>query len=237
MNKLKHNELFKAFIFIAALGLLFASAVSYAGDGTKEINVDGLKVIIKNTGKDVISARLFITGGTANYPLEKQGIEALTYNVVIKGGTASLSKNEFFALAEKMGTVFGSNAALDYGEINVLCLKESWDKSWELFSDAILNPAFSSNEFANKKEQFISYAKQNEADPDGKLDDLVMTTAFKGKNYEKNPQGSSESLSLLTLEDLKSYYSTAVCKNRAFLVVAGNVDRKRCYSQGKSNPL
>lgn len=234
MSTLKHNELFKAFLFIIAALLLFTSGISSAGDGTKEINVDGLKVIIKNTGKDVISARLFITGGTANYPLEKQGIEALTYNLMMKGGTVLLPKTEFFTIAEKMGTVFGSDAELDYGEMNVLCLKESWDKSWDLFADAILNPAFNSTEFANKKEQFISYANQNEADPDGKLDNLVLTTAFKGKNYEKNPDGTSESLANLTLDDVKSYYGTTVCKKRAFLVVAGNVDENDIIEKVKA---
>jgi predicted Zn-dependent peptidase len=117
----------------------------------------------------------------------------------------------------------------------MLCLKESWDKSWNLFADAVMNPAFDLTEFANKKEQFVSSAKQNEADPDGKLEDIMFTTAFKGTNYEKNPKGTSESLANLTLEDVKSFYSSNVSKQRAFLVVAGNVDESDIIEKVKAS--
>jgi zinc protease len=229
----KINCISKAFFTFLVLSFFIISPVS-AGDNIKEIDVDGLKVIIKNTGKNVISARLFIVGGTANYPLEKQGIEALTYNVVMRGGTTTLTKSEFLATGDKMGTEFGSNASLDYGEMNMLGLKEFFNKSWELFTDAILNPAFNSDEFTNKKAQFISYAKQNEADPDGKLQQLTLKTTFKGKNYEKTPGGTSESLENLTLEDIKSFYKENVCKKRAFLVIAGNISESEIIEKVKS---
>lgn len=215
---MKKFNLIKAFL----LTVLFAASLN-AQVGTKEFEVDGLKVIINNTGKDVISARFFIIGGTANYPLDKQGIEELAYAVAIKGGSSKYPKDNFLSLSESMGTVFGSDAQLDYGEMNVLCLKESWDKSWDLFAESIMNPAFLSNEFDNKKEQLIVASKQTEADPDGKLEELILTTAFKGKNYEKRPNGTTTSLTALTLEDIKSFYASNVCKKRAFLVVAGNV--------------
>lgn len=218
---IKSLGIIKAFLVTL---VCFSAVLVYAGDGTKEFDVDGLKVIYKNTGKDVISVRLFLTGGTANYPLQKQGVEELAYSVVIKGGTANYPKEQFLSLSESMGTEFGSDAALDYGEINMLCLKESWNQSWDLFADAILNPVFPENEFNNKKEQLIANAHQTESDPDGKLEELILSTAFKGKNYEKRPDGSVESLTALTLDDIKSFYAANVCKKRAFLVIAGNVD-------------
>jgi zinc protease len=217
---LKYKNILKTFLAV----LIFSNAAAYSGDGTKEFEVDGLRVIIKDTGKDVISARLFITGGTANYPLERQGIEELAYSIVMKGGTLNYPKDEFLSISETIGTRFGSDGQLDYGEMNMLCLKESWDKSWDLFTDAVLNPAFLSSEFTNKQQQLITAAKQTEADPDGKLEELILTTAFKGKNYEKKPNGTAESLANLTLDDIKSFYASNVCKKRAFLVIAGSVD-------------
>lgn len=217
---LKFKNILKTFLAV----LIFSSAAAYSGDGTKEFEVDGLRVIIKDTGKDVISARLFVIGGTANYPIEKQGIEELAYSVVMKGGTLNYPKDQFLSISENIGTRFGSDGQLDYGEMNMLCLKESWNKSWDLFTDAILNPAFLSSEFTNKQQQLITAAKQTEADPDGKLEELILTTAFKGKNYEKKPNGTAESLASLTLDDIKLFYSSNVCKKRAFLVIAGSVD-------------
>lgn len=195
----------------------------YSQYQTKEFEVDGFRVIYRNTGKDVISARLFVSGGTANYPLDKQGIESVAYSYIIKGGTTSMSKTDFLAAAEKMGTTFGSDASLDYGELNMQCLKESWDRSWLLFTDALLNPAYDAGEFENKKQQYISYAKQNEGDPDARLERLTVETAFKGKNYEKDPYGNTTTLAAITLDDIKSFISANLCKQRTFLVVTGNV--------------
>ena len=221
------NNILKAFfVFLLAMiilpsGRLHSQSSSYE---LKELNVDGLKVLYRNTGKDVISARLFIKGGTANYPLEKQGIEALAYSYIIKGGTKSMNKSDFLAAAEKIGTTFDSDASLDYGEINMQCLKEAWDKSWQLYTDALMNPAYDGDEFSNKKEQYISYAKQNEGNPDARLERITLETAFKGKNYEKDPYGTAESLEKLTIDDIKAYVNENLCKERAFLVVTGNVD-------------
>lgn len=226
---MKKFNIIKAFLLL----VLFAATLN-AQVGTKEFEVDGLKVIINNTGKDVISARFFVIGGTANYPLDKQGIEELAYAVAIKGGSSKYPKDNFLSLSESMGTQFGSDAQLDYGEMNMLCLKESWDKSWDLFAESIMNPAFLSTEFDNKKEQLIVASKQTEADPDGKLEELILTTAFKGKNYEKRPNGTTTSLTALTLDDIKSFYSSNVCKKRAFLVIAGNVTEEDVRSKVQS---
>jgi predicted Zn-dependent peptidase len=57
------------------------------------------------------------------------------------------------------------------------CLKSDWDASWNLFSDAVMNPAFSNTEYTVKKEQFIAEAQQNESNPDNKLDQLAFSSA------------------------------------------------------------
>ena len=230
---MKTIKLLKTFFIIL---FVFVSAQSvYSQYDLKELDVDGLKVIIRNTGKDVISARLFVIGGTANYSIDKQGIEALAYSYVIKGGTQTVNKSDFLAAAEKIGTTFGSNASLDYGEFNMQCLKEAWDKSWLLFVDALMHPAYESGEFANKKEQYISYAKQNEGDPDSRLERITLETSFKGKNYEKDPNGTAETIAALTLDDIKAFMSANLCKKRIFLVVTGNVDENDVVQKVRSS--
>ncbi len=231
---MRNIKILKAF-YIILLAVIFSSMSLYSQYSLKELDVNGFKVVIKNTGKDVISARLFVTGGTANYPLDKQGIEALSYSYIIKGGTESIKKSDFLAAAEKIGTTFGSDASLDYGELNMQCLKESWDKSWLLFVDALMHPAYEPGEFENKKEQFISFAKQNEGDPDSRLDRITLETAFKGKNYEKDPNGNASSLASLTLDDIKAFIKANLCKKRAFLVVTGNVSESDIIEKVKSS--
>lgn len=231
---MRTNKISKAF-FIILLAVIFYGANIFSQNQVKELDVEGFRIIIKNTGKDVISARLFVIGGTANYPLDKQGIEALAYSYIIKGGTQTISKSDFLAAAEKIGTTFGSDASLDYGELNMQCLKESWDRSWVLFTDALMNPAYEPNEFANKKEQYISYAKQNEGDPDTRLERITLETAFKGKNYEKDPYGKESTIASLKLDDIKAFITANLCKQRTFLVITGNVSESDVIQKVKSS--
>lgn len=208
-------------LFIVA----FSSATLFA-QGTREFNVDGIKVILRQSPKEVISARFCVRGGTANYSKEKEGIEALAYDIAMTGGTKSLDKMTFNNEAEKIGTTFGSQAGLDFSDMSMNCIKSYWDKSWDLFSDAILHPAFDAKEFDLAKEKAISNAKQQEGDPDGYLQQLAMTETFKDKNYGKLPNGTSESLAGITLDDVKKYYADAVGKKRCYLVVVGNVSEQ-----------
>ncbi len=194
-----------------------------ADSGIKELNIDGLRVIIKQTPKEVVSARFFISGGTSNYPLDKQGIESVALNTALNGGTTSMNKTQFKTAVEKIGTNLDYSSSLDYSQMSMTCIKPFWDQSWALFADAIMNPAFDPNEFSLILDQMVSNAKQSEENPDAALARLANGFAFKGKNYEKDPNGTSESLSGLKVDLTKSYYKNTVGKARCFLVIVGNL--------------
>src|SRR5688572_241698 len=116
-------------------------------DKATEFNVNGLKVILKPSTKEIISVRFFIKGGTANYSKEQEGIESLALAVAVEGGTKKMTKTEFATALVKIGTEIGYSTALDYSEISLSCLKEFWDPSWKLFTDVITAPRFEPKEF------------------------------------------------------------------------------------------
>src|SRR5687767_10464713 len=109
-------------------------------DKAKEFTVNGLKVILKPSIKEIISVRFFIKGGTANYTKEQEGIESLALAVAVEGGTKQLNKTEFATAAEKIGTSIGFSTSYDYSEISMSCVSEFWDPSWKLFADVITQP-------------------------------------------------------------------------------------------------
>ena len=203
--------------------LCFLSMVS-AQAQTQEFEVKGLKVIYKSVPKEIVSTRLFIGGGTANYTLNKSGIEDFALQLAVTGGTMSKNKMTFNTELEKMGTTIGAGTNYDYGQINMRCVKQNWDASWSLYVDAIMNPSFDAQQYQILKDQLISTAKQNDADPDQSLTQAAMRNVFKGKNYEKNPHGTAETLESLELNELKTYYKNILGKDRSFLVVVGDID-------------
>ncbi len=189
----------------------------------KEFIVNGLKVILKPSIKEIISARLFIKGGTANYSKEQEGIESLALSVAVEGGTKNMTRTEFATAAEKMGTNIGSSTSMDYSEINMSCVSSYWDKSWKLFSDVITSARFEAKDFELIKSQAVTQAKQAEANPDEHLRNRSLENAFTNHNYSKVPRGTVKSLEKITLDNLVSHFKSIIGKQNCFLVIVGNL--------------
>ncbi len=218
----------KKFIcYILVAGACIAQSFTFPPDDKpREFVVEGIKVIFKPSVKEIVSARFFIKGGTANYTKEQEGIEALALSVVTEGGTKSLNKTAFATALEKIGTNIGSSTALDYSEINLSCIKDFWDPSWKLFADAIVNPAFDAKEFELIKGKAVSAAKESESNPDVHLKNKSLENTFAGRNYSKITTGTAASLEKLTVDQVAAHYKSILGKRNAFIVVVGNISEE-----------
>ncbi|MDH4091245.1 MAG: insulinase family protein [Cyclobacteriaceae bacterium] len=209
--------------FLAIIPFSFGFTL-HAQDGIpSEFSVDGMKVILKPSIKEIISVRLFIKGGTANYPKALEGVEALALEMVTEGGTKNQTRTEFASALEKIGTSLASSSSLDYSEISLSCVKSFWDPSWKLFAEAITSPRFDEKEFSIIKGRVISQAKQAESNPDQYLQNRALQNAFGSRNYSKIPAGTVQSLENISLQQVVAHYNTILGKQNIFLVVVGNV--------------
>ncbi|MFT3933694.1 MAG: pitrilysin family protein [Chitinophagaceae bacterium] len=213
-------------------------AISIAGiaqSNTKEINYEGLKIIFKKTPKEVVTASLFIKGGSANISEAQQGLEPLALNLALSGGTKTMSKDDFAAKADKLGSSFGATAAKDYSKMTMTCLKDKWDESWAMFTDAILNPAMDETQFTTLKNQMIAGAKQQESDPDSYLRKMAVDGLFGGSDYAKVVNGTAATLETITLADAVKYYTGFLGKKKCYLVVVGNIDEANLLANIKNS--
>ncbi len=205
---------------------IFITVSVVAQDNTKEVNYEGLKIIIKKVPKEVATASLFIRGGVSNISSAQQGIEPMALSLALQGGTKNMDKDAFSSLADKLGTNFGSIASKDYSSVTMTCLKENWSQSWSMFTDALLAPAMDEKEFDVIKQQMIANAKQQDANPDSYLRKIAIQQVFKGTAYELQQNGTPETLDKITLDDVKNYYTKLLGKKKCYLVIVGDIDEK-----------
>jgi zinc protease len=207
--------------------LFVATSIGYSwppeDPKAQEIMVDGVKVIFKPSIKEIISVRLFIKGGTANYPKDQEGIENIALSVATEGGTKTQTKTEFASALEKIGTSISSSSSLDFSEVSMTCVKSFWDPSWKLFAEAMTTPRFDEKEFSIIKERAIAQAKEAEADPDEYLKNKALQNTFSNGNYSKIPTGTVQSLEKITLQQTIAHYNSILGKQNCFLVVVGNM--------------
>lgn len=201
-----------------------AIAVSAQAQQTTEMTVNGLKVILKPSKKQTVSAVMFFKGGTANYTAEREGIENLAISATTECGTAKYNKDMFKDIADKYGIGLGGSSGFDFSYITMSCVKPYFKQGWDLFGAAITTPVFDEKELGMLQQKLITNLKQEEGDPDSKLRKMAMSNTFKGTRYASQPSGTPETLEKFTAKDVTTFYNkTLLNKNRMLLVVVGDI--------------
>jgi predicted Zn-dependent peptidase len=190
---------------------------------TTQEDASGIKLIHRESVKGTVSVRTFIKGGVNNYSMENQGVEELMLQLIAEGGPESMTKEEYQSQMEAIGASISSGTGYDYANISLSCIKQYIEPAWEIYANAIVNPAFRQEDFEIVKNQLITAAKQQKTNPDAHLMDLAMQSTWEGTDYEKKPSGTVESLESLTLDLVKKYHKSVIQKNRIFIVFVGDV--------------
>lgn len=217
--------------FILFIATLFAGLTVSAQTATSAFSVSGIKVIFKPTIKNVINVRVYYRGGVTNYPADKAGIEGLALAASTQCGTKKYAANAFRDTADKYGVALAGGSAYDYGFIQVNCISKYFNKGWDLFSEAVTEPVFETNELALLKNKALIAIKKNLSVPEIRLGDLQMRNAFANTPYATDPSGTEQTLTALTADDLKNYYKTLLNKDKMFIVVVGNITKDELYEK------
>ena len=123
-----------------------------------------------------------------------------------------------------MGTVGGSGYNYDYSVLSFPSTRPNFDLSWDMFTDIALQPAFLKEDVELVKNRQLSALRDDSDDPDTYLQRLQERVAYAGHPYLNRPQGSVESLSRLTLEDVRGYHLKTMETSRLLLVIVGDLD-------------
>ena len=220
------QAIFSMFKRVAALSLLLISATCFAQNPTVEFNVNGLKVLLRQTQKETLVMSMYFRGGSSNYTAANAGIESMALSGAVECGSSKYPANEFNDQTDEYGLHLGAVVNDDYGAIKLACISRYTDQAWSLFSSAIASPVFEMNKFSLLKEQKINDLKAVLSNPDERLKHLAQEFAFAGTPYAINPEGTTANIGALSRDAVKDYYFNVLLnKNRMFLVVAGNISK------------
>lgn len=205
------------------IGFIFSITV-FAQD-VQSFDVNGLKVIFKqNTSNDIISANMYFKGGVAVLNEDQAGLENLTL-VVAQKATKNYPKEKLNSVLERMNSQINSGSNMDYSSLNLLCVKQNFEKSWDIFTDVITNPLFSEEDLKLEKEKMIAGVKQVKDNPDAYLQKLVNEEFYMDHPYSISVNGTEATLSSFTTEDLIDFYSKRLNTSNMLLVVVGNLSK------------
>ena len=189
-----------------------------------EFDVNGLKVLIKQRpGSLTVAGGLFFRGGSRNITAENAGIESLMLDVATEA-SANFPRERMRTELSRMGTVIGASENYDYSVLSVTSTRFNFDRSWQIFVDVALRPAFTKQDFDLVRDRKVSSLRDDTDDPDSYLQRLQERVAYAGHPYLNRPEGTVESVSRLTLDDIRKYHQQMMQTSRLLLVVVGDLD-------------
>ncbi|HTY10220.1 MAG TPA: pitrilysin family protein [Bacteroidota bacterium] len=212
-------SLFIAFLTCATVPVFAAAPESFV--------LNGLKVIVKqNTTTDIISAVMCYRGGAAVLTSREAGIEKFALAVAVKA-SEQYPKEKLNATLERMNTTIGSSVSADYSTIDLQCVKQYFDTSWNVFADVILHPAVTKEDVELERQQLLSQLKQTHDNPDSYLDELGRRAFYTDHPYQTDANGEEATVASFTPEQLKAYLAKRTSSTQLLLIVVGNVTRDR----------
>ncbi|MGC4037108.1 MAG: pitrilysin family protein [Chitinophagaceae bacterium] len=190
-----------------------------------ELNIQGVKVIVQPSGNQIVVVKTIIKGGVQNYPEAKAGIEDMAVKALTECGTIKDDKNTFKNKLDKISAQVYGYTDMDYATFSINCIKGDFETAWPLYSDALLTPRFDNKEFERIKQDQVNIIRAGESDPDNSVNKMARKTAFAGKSYAKDPQGTVETIGKLTSTDTKKYWQSILTRSRMVIVIVGDLDK------------
>jgi zinc protease len=188
---------------------------------------NGFKALLVERGPlPVVASVLWYRVGSRDEGTGQTGVSHFLEHMMFKG-TQAFAKGQIDLQTSKMG---GSNNAFtdnDGTAYYFTLAADRWETALEIeasrMRDCLLDPL----EFASEKNVVLEELAMGEDDPWRPLYQACEGLLFQVHPYHHPVIGYREDLERLSVQRMRDYYRRHYGPNRAFLVVAGNIDRAR----------
>jgi len=187
---------------------------------------NGIEVIAtKNSETPTVSLLLSLDGGILLDSAEKAGLASLTASLMNEGTTVR-SKEELSNELAKLGSDVSIGAGGRNTYIKVNSLVKNLDATLALMNEMMFKPEFAEDDFNRVKNQLIQGLEQGNKDARTLASKASKQVTYgKGNRFGIADSGTIETVSAITLDDIKGFYQTYFSPTKASLVVVGDINK------------
>tara|TARA_B110000444_G_scaffold15527_1_gene13391 strand:- start:2800 stop:5613 length:2814 start_codon:yes stop_codon:yes gene_type:complete len=199
---------------------------------------NGLKVYgIKNSEVPLVSFNLIIEGGQLLESMDKLGLSYLTAQLLNKG-TRDKTVKELEEAIQELGASIYVSSNSESINISGTTLSKNYKATLLLAQEMLLQPRFDKQEFDLLKKATISNIRQQEANPNSVARNIFNKLIYGNDNIRsKNILGTLNSLELITIEDVKLFYTKYISPSVSKMLVVGNIKKSEVLNSLSSLDL
>jgi len=206
--------------------LLFICLFTFLSKQLMAKNVE--KVLLPVKDDPTISFRIWFKVGSQDDPKGKEGLAYITAKMLTD---ASTRNNSYEKILEKLYPIASSYSEKVDKEMTVIygrTHKDNVNEFYQLFTDAILYPAFSEDDFKRIKTNALNYIQNDlRYSNDEELGKAALYGfIFEGTPYSHLSIGTVESLNNMTLDDVRGFYERYYNRYNFVIGLAGGYDDK-----------
>lgn len=187
---------------------------------------NGMKVVIREDHRLPLAyACMVFKSGCPSENEGNAGVTDLMAECLLKG-TTSRSASDIACFLENIGGAINTSAGNNSLSVGCQTLAEDLDSGLELMADVLKNPSFPEDAFLREKEAFVTDAEEDIEDPLAVAFRQERKVAYGNVSYGNSPSGTPESLSSLTLQDVKAQYERIVCACNSVICISGDIRKE-----------
>jgi zinc protease len=179
--------------------------------------------LVEEHAVPMMAMRFAFDGGSSQDPAGKEGL-ANFVTAMLDEGAGDLTSREFQERMEDLSMRMSYEEAKDAFYGNFETLTANRDEAAKLLKLALNKPRFDQDAVERIRQQLLAALVYAARDPDKVAQNEWYAVAFKGHPYARPANGTEETISTITGNDLESYRKRIFAKDTLKVVAVGDID-------------
>src|SRR6201981_1822697 len=208
---------------IAATGMMCAASAE-ATTIERVVSPGGIEAwLVHEQAVPLIAVEFAFTGGAVQDPPGKAGTAALAASL-LDAGAGDLDSTAFTDRLERKAIQMNFSAQRDTIHGTLRTLTENRDDAFELLRLAVTAPRFDAKDVEISRAQVLSLLRRETTSPTDIANRRWWETAFEGHPYGRPVNGTPDTVSSISIADLKSYVHRVLARGNLTIAVVGDID-------------
>jgi zinc protease len=206
-------------ILLTALALLLVACI----EPQKQTATESQPRLVKfnRPGIPVVDIRILVKSGSADDPVGKDGLARFTSKLMLRG-TERFNRDSINNRLQLLGTELDVNVDRETILFRCKTLRENLDQSYELLSDILLHPSFTTLEAERTRTEQLDEI-DNIIEDDGRLALCAFQSIlYSGHRYSHPVEGILSAVKSLSATDAESFYRSNFKSDNIIIGIAGD---------------
>jgi zinc protease len=214
------SRLFGALFFTFLIFLIPRLAHSVEVERAKTKGIEAW--LVEDHSNPIIAVRIAFRGGAALDPPGKGGLARMAA-ALLDEGAGELDAEKFQLRLDELAITLEFSANLDTVSANMQTLTENRDAAFDLLRLALTSPRFDAEPVARIRSQLQAAVRHASSDPNTVARLRFFKEVFPDQPYGRPVEGTRESLSAISVTDLRHFAATQLAKDNMVIGVAGDI--------------